>query len=42
MRLVDDLMEPFRPIIDLQILYLHQNGENEVSPKPNRLRSGFV
>jgi len=36
MRLVDDLMEPFRPIIDLQILYLHQNGENEVSPETKR------
>jgi CRISP-associated protein Cas1 len=33
MRLVDDLMEPFRPMIDLKVWQLHRNGEKEVSPE---------
>ena len=36
MRLVDDLMEPFRPIIDLKVWQLKRNGENEVSPETKR------
>jgi CRISP-associated protein Cas1 len=36
MRLVDDLMEPFRPMIDLKIWQLHRNGEKEVSPETKR------
>lgn len=32
MRLVDDLMEPFRPIVDLKVWQLWQEGEQEVTP----------
>ncbi len=36
MRLVDDLMEPFRPVIDLKIWHLQKNGETEVTPDTKR------
>ena len=36
MRLVDDLMEPFRPMIDLKVWQLKRNGETEVSPDSKR------
>lgn len=36
MRLVDDLMEPFRPMIDLKVWQLVRNGEKEVSPESKR------
>jgi CRISPR-associated protein Cas1 len=36
MRLVDDLMEPFRPMIDLKVWQLHRHGEKEVSPETKR------
>jgi len=36
MRLVDDLMEPFRPVIDLNVWHLHRNGKGEVSPETKR------
>ncbi len=36
MRLVDDLMEPFRPIIDLKIWQLRRNGGAEVTPESKR------
>ena len=36
MRLVDDLMEPFRPMIDLKIWQLHKQGENHVTPESKR------
>jgi CRISPR-associated protein Cas1 len=36
MRLVDDLMEPFRPVIDLKAWQLKRNGEGEVSPNTKR------
>lgn len=36
MRLVDDLMEPFRPTMDLKVWQLHRNGEKEVSPETKR------
>jgi CRISP-associated protein Cas1 len=36
MRLVDDVMEPFRPMIDLKVWQLHRNGEKEVSPETKR------
>lgn len=36
MRLVDDLMEPFRPMIDLKIWQLHKQGENHVTPECKR------
>ena len=32
MRLVDDLMEPFRPFVDLEVLALHRDGFDEVNP----------
>jgi CRISPR-associated protein Cas1 len=36
MRLVDDLMEPFRPVIDLKIWQLRRNGEAEITPETKR------
>lgn len=36
MRLVDDLMEPFRPMIDLEVVALQAQGELAVSPKTKR------
>ncbi|MDO5691794.1 MAG: type II CRISPR-associated endonuclease Cas1 [Pseudomonadota bacterium] len=36
MRLVDDLMEPFRPIIDLKVWQLKRAGEGYVSPETKR------
>jgi CRISP-associated protein Cas1 len=36
MRLVDDLMEPFRPVIDLKVWQLARNGETEVTPEAKR------
>lgn len=35
-RLVDDLMEPFRPVIDLKVWLLLRNGEDEVTPETKR------
>jgi len=36
MRLVDDLMEPFRPMIDLKVWQLKRNGEEHVTPETKR------
>lgn len=36
MRLVDDLMEPFRPIVDLKVWQLVQQGKTEVSPETKK------
>ncbi len=36
MRLVDDVMEPFRPVIDLMVWHLHRNGEDQVTPESKR------
>lgn len=36
MRLVDDLMEPFRPIIDLKVWQLQRSGESHVTPDVKR------
>lgn len=36
MRLVDDLMEPFRPMIDLKVWQLQRGGEREVTPQTKR------
>lgn len=36
MRLVDDLMEPFRPVIDLKVWQLQRNGEEHVTPETKR------
>ncbi len=36
MRLVDDLMEPFRPLIDLRVWQLHKQGETQVTPENKR------
>ena len=32
MRLVDDLMEPFRPVIDLKVWQLNRQGETFITP----------
>jgi CRISPR-associated protein Cas1 len=36
MRLVDDLMEPFRPVFDLKVWQLQRGGESEVTPQTKR------
>ncbi|MES2365733.1 MAG: type II CRISPR-associated endonuclease Cas1 [Pseudomonadota bacterium] len=36
MRLVDDLMEPFRPMIDLKVWQLHKQGEDQVTSNNKR------
>jgi CRISPR-associated protein Cas1 len=36
MRLVDDLMEPFRPMMDLKVWQLHKQGEGQVTPESKR------
>lgn len=36
MRLVDDLMEPFRPLVDLKVWQLLRNQENSVTPESKR------
>lgn len=36
MRLVDDLMEPFRPMIDLKVWQLSREGVNQVTPDTKR------
>jgi CRISPR-associated protein Cas1 len=36
MRLVDDLMEPFRPMIDLKVWQLHKQGEGLITPDSKR------
>lgn len=36
MRLVDDVMEPFRPVIDLKVWQLWRNEEREVTPETKR------
>lgn len=36
MRLVDDLMEPFRPVIDLKVWQLHRQGESQITPDTKR------
>lgn len=36
MRLVDDLMEPFRPMVDLKVWQLWRNQEQEVTPETKR------
>lgn len=36
MRLVDDLMEPFRPVVDLKVWQLNRNGESQISADTKR------
>lgn len=36
MRLIDDLMEPFRPVIDIRVWQLIQDGDESVSPDNKR------
>lgn len=36
MRLVDDMMEPFRPVIDLKVWQLKRNHEEHVTPETKR------
>lgn len=36
MRLVDDLMEPFRPVIDLRVKLLHERGKDEIDRDSKR------
>lgn len=42
MPLADDLMEPFRPVVDLAVLSLLKSGEMEVSPTVKRTLAGLL
>ena len=42
MCLVDDLMEPFRPIADYVVKQLYSQGCNEVNPKVKKILSGIA
>jgi CRISPR-associated protein Cas1 len=42
MRLVDDLMEPFRPVIDLKVWQLHEHGEDTITPETKRALVGTL
>lgn len=42
MRLVDDLVEPFRPLVDLLVWQLDQQGENTVTPETKRALVGAL
>lgn len=37
MRLVDDLIEPFRPLVDLKVWQLQRRGENTITPSSKRI-----
>lgn len=37
MRLVDDLIEPFRPLIDIKVWFLNKKDEIQVTPETKRL-----
>ena len=36
MRLIDDAMEPFRPVVDLKVWQLNRNGEDQLMPDSKR------
>ncbi len=36
MRLADDLMEPFRPLVDLHVFQLDKRGESDINPDTKR------
>lgn len=40
--LVDDLMEPFRPLVDLYVKQLHSQGIEEVTPDSKRKLAGIL
>lgn len=42
MRLVDDLMEPFRPMLDLKVWQLRTEGRTEVAPETKRELAGVL
>ena len=42
MRLVDDIMEPYRPYVDFVVWHLGQEGCNEVSPDAKRLLASMA
>lgn len=37
MRLIDDLLEPFRPTVDLTVWQLFQHGEDQINPDTKRV-----
>lgn len=42
MRLVDDVMEPFRPYVDFCVYHLHQAGMEDVTPDVKRILAGLA
>ena len=42
MRLADDLMEPFRPLVDRTVLQLLQSGETDVTPAAKKALAAVV
>ncbi|HRC25810.1 MAG TPA: type II CRISPR-associated endonuclease Cas1 [Alphaproteobacteria bacterium] len=41
MRLADDLMEPFRPVVDFAVFHLLRNGMDTVTPETKRILAGL-
>jgi CRISPR-associated protein Cas1 len=42
MRLADDLMEPFRPFVDLAVFHLTQKGQIEIGPETKKILAGVM
>lgn len=42
MRLADDLMEPFRPFVDLAVFHLTQKGQVDIDPETKRALVGVM
>lgn len=42
MRLVDDLIEPFRPMVDIKIYHLKQQGKTELTPEVKKILVGVL
>ena len=42
MRLADDLMEPFRPFVDLAVFHLTKMGQIEIGPETKKILAGVM
>jgi CRISPR-associated protein Cas1 len=42
MRLADDLMEPFRPFVDIAVYRLTESGASEVDPEAKKILAGIM
>ena len=42
MRLADDLMEPFRPFVDLAVFHLTKKGQTDIVPETKKILAGII